>query len=31
MEGVRGMAFIETVIKSGHSAEKWIDFPKIPE
>jgi predicted dehydrogenase len=31
MEGVRGMAFIETVIKSGQSAEKWIEFPKNPE
>jgi predicted dehydrogenase len=25
-EGVRGMAFIENVIRSGKSTEKWIDF-----
>jgi predicted dehydrogenase len=25
-EGVRGMAFIENVIASGKSAEKWFDF-----
>ena len=25
-EGVRGMAFIEQVIKSGRSEQKWIDF-----
>lgn len=25
-EGLRGMAFIEQVIASGHSTEKWIDF-----
>jgi predicted dehydrogenase len=25
-DGVRGMAFIENVIKSGKSAEKWVDF-----
>ncbi|HEY6502429.1 MAG TPA: Gfo/Idh/MocA family oxidoreductase [Chitinophagaceae bacterium] len=25
-EGVRGMAFIENVIKSGKATEKWIDF-----
>ena len=25
-EGVRGMAFIENVIASGKSTEKWIDF-----
>lgn len=25
-EGVRGMAFIENVVKSGKSAEKWVDF-----
>lgn len=25
-EGVRGMAFIENVIRSGHSDQKWIDF-----
>jgi len=25
-EGIRGMAFIETVIESGKSEQKWIDF-----
>jgi len=25
-EGVRGMAFIENVIRSGKSTEKWVDF-----
>ncbi len=25
-DGVRGMAFIETVIKSGKNDQKWIDF-----
>ena len=25
-EGVRGMAFIETVIASGKSTQKWLDF-----
>jgi predicted dehydrogenase len=25
-EGVRGMAFIENVIRSGKSTEKWLDF-----
>lgn len=25
-EGIRGMAFIENVVKSGKAAEKWIDF-----
>ena len=28
-DGVRGMAFIETVIKSGKSSKKWIKFPKV--
>ena len=27
-DGVRGMQFIETVIKSGKSKQKWIKFPK---
>ncbi|RSK43659.1 gfo/Idh/MocA family oxidoreductase [Hymenobacter perfusus] len=27
--GVRGMAFIETVIASGRSAQKWTDFPAV--
>ncbi|WP_426490802.1 Gfo/Idh/MocA family protein [Hymenobacter sp. 102] len=26
-DGVRGMAFIETVIASGRSEQKWTDFP----
>ncbi len=25
-DGVRGMAFIENVIKSGRSSDKWVDF-----
>ena len=25
-EGIRGMVFIEQVIASGKSKEKWIDF-----
>jgi hypothetical protein len=25
-EGVRGMAFIENVIASGKSSQKWFDF-----
>ena len=25
-EGIRGMAFIENVVKSGKSNEKWTDF-----
>jgi hypothetical protein len=25
-EGIRGMAFIENVIASGHSDQKWTDF-----
>ena len=25
-DGVRGMAFIENVIKSGKGTEKWVDF-----
>ena len=28
-DGVRGMAFIETVIKSGKSTRKWVKFPKV--
>jgi len=27
-DGVRGMQFIETVIKSGKSKQKWVKFPK---
>ena len=26
-DGLRGMAFIETVIASGRSDQKWLDFP----
>ena len=25
-EGIRGMAFIENVVRSGKSTEKWVDF-----
>jgi hypothetical protein len=25
-DGVRGMAFIENVVASGNSKEKWTDF-----
>ncbi|MFM2337881.1 MAG: hypothetical protein RL115_1074, partial [Bacteroidota bacterium] len=25
-EGIRGMAFIENVVKSGQSTEKWTKF-----
>lgn len=28
-EGIRGMAFIETVIASGKSSQKWLDLLKI--
>jgi predicted dehydrogenase len=28
-DGLRGMAFIETVIASGRSEQKWTDFPTI--
>lgn len=28
-EGLRGMAFIETVVASGRSEQKWTDFPFI--
>ncbi|QSH41374.1 Gfo/Idh/MocA family oxidoreductase [Lentisphaerota bacterium ZTH] len=28
-DGVRGMAFIETVVKSAASKEKWVKFPQI--
>lgn len=28
-DGVRGMAFIETVVKSSNSSRKWIKFPEI--
>jgi hypothetical protein len=25
-DGIRGMAFIDNVVKSGNSSEKWTDF-----
>jgi predicted dehydrogenase len=25
-EGIRGMAFIENIVRSGQSSDKWIDF-----
>lgn len=28
-DGVRGMAFIETVVKSGQSKQKWLKMPKV--
>lgn len=28
-DGVRGMAFIETVVKSSQSKQKWIKMPKV--
>ncbi|HEY3783021.1 MAG TPA: Gfo/Idh/MocA family oxidoreductase [Fimbriimonadaceae bacterium] len=28
-DGVRGMAFIESVIESGKSDKKWFDFPSV--
>ncbi len=28
-DGVRGMAFIETVVKSSASHKKWVPFPKV--
>ena len=28
-DGVRGMAFIETVVKSSRSKQKWVKMPKI--
>ena len=30
-DGIIGMAFIETVVKSSKSKEKWIKFPTIPK
>ena len=30
-DGIIGMAFIETVVKSSKSKEKWIRFPSIPK
>jgi len=28
-DGVRGMAFLETVVKSGASKQKWLKMPKV--
>lgn len=28
-DGVRGMAFIETIVKSGKSKTKWVKFPAL--
>lgn len=28
-DGVRGMAFIETVVKSSQSRQKWVKMPKV--
>ncbi len=28
-DGVRGMAFIETVVKSSKSSDKWVKFPEL--
>ena len=30
-DGIIGMAFIETVVKSANSKEKWVKFPSIPK
>ena len=30
-DGIIGMAFIETVVKSSKSKEKWIKFPALPK
>jgi len=30
-DGMIGMAFIETVVKSSNSEEKWVKFPSIPK
>ena len=30
-DGIIGMAFIETVVKSANAKEKWIKFPSIPK
>ena len=30
-DGIIGMAFIETVVKSSKSKEKWVKFPPIPK
>ena len=28
-DGVEGMAFIETVVKSSKAGAKWVKFPKL--
>ncbi len=30
-DGIIGMAFIETVVKSSKSKEKWVKFPTLPK
>jgi predicted dehydrogenase len=30
-DGIIGMAFIETVVKSSKAKEKWVKFPSIPK
>ena len=30
-DGIIGMAFIETVVKSSKSKDKWVKFPVIPK
>ena len=30
-DGIIGMAFIETVVKSSKSKQKWVSFPSIPK
>ena len=30
-DGIIGMAFIETVVKSSKSKQKWVKFPSIPK
>jgi predicted dehydrogenase len=30
-DGIIGMAFIETVVKSSNSKQKWVKFPVIPK
>jgi predicted dehydrogenase len=30
-DGIIGMAFIETVVKSSNSKQKWVKFPSIPK
>ena len=28
-DGVKGMAFIETLVKSAHAGARWVKFPKV--